>query len=126
MTGQVKEDVIVKWGELGIVVKEGLLSFMPRILRESLFLKSDGHFDFYNVKGEPVSLELSENSLAFTFCQVPIVYSLGKTSVIEVKSEGKSHRIEGESLDMSWTEKVFARRGDIEQIHVQVDEKFLL
>ena len=42
MTGQVKEDVIVKWGELGVVVKEGLLSFMPRILRQSLFLKSAG------------------------------------------------------------------------------------
>ena len=126
MTGQVKEDVIVKWGELGVVVKEGLLSFMPRILRQSLFLKSAGHFDFYNVKGESVSLELSPKSLAFTFCQVPIVYSIGKSSVIDVQSEGKSHRIEGESLDSSWTEKVFARRGDIEQIHVQVDEKFLL
>ena len=126
MTGQVKEDVIVKWGELGVVVKDGRLSFMPRILRKSLFLKGAGQFDFFNVKGETVSLELSAKSLAFTFCQIPIVYTLGKSSMIEVHSGGKSHSIEGESLDMAWTEKVFTRRDDIEQIHIQVDEKFLL
>ena len=118
--------MIVKWGELGVVVKDGRLSFMPRILRKSLFLKGAGQFDFFNVKGETVSLELSAKSLAFTFCQIPIVYTLGKSSMIEVHSGGKSHSIEGESLDMAWTEKVFTRRDDIEQIHVQVDEKFLL
>ena len=46
--------------------------------------------------------------------------------MIEVHSGGKSHSIEGESLDMAWTEKVFTRRDDIEQIHVQVDEKILI
>ena len=84
-------------GELGVVVKDGRLSFMPRILRKSLFLKEAGQFDF-SMK-ETVCLSFQRNR-CFTFCQIPIVYTLGKSSMIEVHSGGKSHSIEGESLDM--------------------------
>ena len=40
MTGQVKEDVLARWGELGIVIEEGCLQFSPVLLRTSEFVLS--------------------------------------------------------------------------------------
>ena len=39
MTGQVKEDILSRFGELGVFVKEGKLRFNPCLLRRNEFLK---------------------------------------------------------------------------------------
>ena len=44
MTGQVKEDILSRFGELGVFVKEGKLFFNPRLLRENEFLKDPSSF----------------------------------------------------------------------------------
>ena len=44
MTGQVKEDVLSRFGELGVVVSEGKLGFNPRLLRKMNFYKKVTYF----------------------------------------------------------------------------------
>ena len=40
MTGQVKEEILTRLGEMGLFVKDGKITFHPVLLREEEFLKS--------------------------------------------------------------------------------------
>ena len=46
MTGQVKEDVITRFGELGVFVKHGKLYFNPCLLRKEEFLSKETSFEY--------------------------------------------------------------------------------
>ena len=74
MTGQVKEDFICRFGELGVEIKEGILSFNPTMLRNEEFLKTQEMFRYVNISKEKSLLKIEKNSLCFTYCQVPIIY----------------------------------------------------
>ena len=76
MTGQVKEEIITRMGELGCIVNRGKLIFNPSLLRKSEFLKERSDFSYVNVHQELCKIELMKNQLAFTYCQVPVVYEL--------------------------------------------------
>ena len=43
MTGQVKEEILTRFGELGVTVRDGLVGFRPRLLRRAEFLREPGH-----------------------------------------------------------------------------------
>ncbi|MBC7556731.1 MAG: hypothetical protein H7195_07195, partial [Chryseobacterium sp.] len=45
MTGQVKEDLLARWGELGILVEEGCVKFDPFLLKKSNFLEEQNKFE---------------------------------------------------------------------------------
>ncbi|MGM0667801.1 MAG: hypothetical protein ACQETA_10810, partial [Bacteroidota bacterium] len=55
MTGQVKEDIISRFIELGIIIENGRMGFMPVLLRRKEFIKDDG----------------GTESLQFTICASP-------------------------------------------------------
>ena len=54
MTGQVKEDILCRFGELGVRVENGRVSFRPTLLRDDEFL--------------------SDGTLSFTYCGAKIIY----------------------------------------------------
>ena len=66
MTGQVKEDFICRFGELGVEIKEGILSFNPTMLRNEEFLKTQEMFRYVNISKEKSLLKIEKNSLCFT------------------------------------------------------------
>ena len=76
MTGQVKEDILSRFGELGVFVEEGQLFFNPCLLRKEEFLQLSKPFNYVSVSGESKSIELPVNSFGFTNCQVPIIYNI--------------------------------------------------
>lgn len=39
MTGQVKEDILCRMGELGIIIKNGSIHFQPKLLQKKNFFK---------------------------------------------------------------------------------------
>lgn len=119
MTGQVKEDVISRFMELGVEVKEGQIHFNPRILDSNEFIDEEYLFDYTDLNGELKTMELPENSLVFTYCQVPVVYGKGSIDGIEVvQSNGESISIEGTSLNAELSQHLFSRTGKIEQVLV--------
>lgn len=119
MTGQVKEDVISRIMELGVEVNDGKVSFNPLILDTNEFIGSEYTFDYVDLNGELKSMELPEDSLVFTYCQVPIVYGKGDVNSVEVVlSHGESTAIEGNSLTTEQSQQLFSRTGEIEQILV--------
>jgi hypothetical protein len=44
MTGQVKEEILTRWGELGVAVQDGRLHFSPTLLRDDEFLTAPDSF----------------------------------------------------------------------------------
>lgn len=124
MTGQVKEDIICRFGELGVFIREGKLSFNPFMLKKSEFLTKSQNLPFIDVNGEKTKICIGEKSLCFSFCQVPIVYQLDSKNVIEISSGNEFKTVAENSLqlDEELSQKIFKRTGEIKQILVRVNE----
>lgn len=124
MTGQVKEDILVHWGELGVFAKEGQLYFNPGLLREEEFLKEAQIFEYHTVNDETRSIPLNEGQLAFTYCLVPIIYSFSDADHITVcYAGGSTEKIAGKTLNRHISSLIFRRTGEIERIEVSFNKK---
>ena len=128
MTGQVKEEILTRFGELGIRVREGRLSFRPVLLRAREFLGTPAVFDYYDLDGEARTLDLGAGMLAFTYCQTPIVYERvpGAACLRVDFKDGSTRLSEGCALDASTSRSLLSRDGRIGRIHVGVPEDVLL
>ena len=121
MTGQVKEDILSRWGELGVTVQEGQIQFQVPLLRASEFLAQPSTFSYFDVAGNPQSIILKKGELAFTYCQVPVVYHLSTSpKIILHYVEDSKQTILGDTLDLSNAARIFSRQGEIQRIEVDV------
>jgi hypothetical protein len=121
MTGQVKEEIIMRWGELGVQVHDGKVTFNPELLCSREFLTQPATFSYIDVNGNRQSISLEAGSLAFTFCQVPVVYTEGdvKHTVIG-KADGGELRVDGGTIPETIAAEVFGRTGRVERITVHL------
>ncbi len=107
MTGQVKEDILARYGELGLRVEHGILSFNPILLRKSEF-------------------EHEAGNVQFTVCEVPIEYKIGSANQLSILfSNGDHEHIEDLSLTKSISKQIFDKSGTIKQVTVTVTEDHL-
>ena len=121
MTGQVKEDIISRFYELGYFVNEGKITFDPTILRKTEFISEKKSFKFVNLENEITYLELDEDSLAYTICQVPVVYELSDKEDIRITFHNNSEKIiEGHELDTESSKEIFNRTNLIKAVYVSV------
>ena len=119
MTGQVKEDILSRFGELGVAVEDGCLVFRPGLLRADEFIRTQSSFRFVDLQGNPGTLELPKNAMAFTVCQVPVVYRLSEDPLVRIwKKGGTAVEVRGLSLDRETSASIFNRTGAIERIDV--------
>ncbi|GAA4891740.1 hypothetical protein GCM10023311_15190 [Flaviramulus aquimarinus] len=119
MTGQVKEDILSRFGELGVYVVGGKLLFNPRLLRIEEFLRKPKTLEYIDVNKESKRIELEKGSLCFTYCQVPIIYKLSDEEKLEVVfNENTTLEFDTLELDSQTSKKVFERTGEISQIIV--------
>ena len=76
---------------------------------------------FRGENGRTATLEIEADSLAFTYCGVPVVYRLGGTAAIELEAaDGRFEHIEGPSLSRAQSSALFARGGAYRRISVTV------
>ncbi|MGD0861391.1 MAG: hypothetical protein ABSA21_01345 [Candidatus Limnocylindrales bacterium] len=126
MTGLVKEEVLARWGELGVQVRGGRLRFAPRLLHRAEFEAVPHRFDYVDIAGQDRSWELSAGSLAFTYCGTPVCYELAdRASVLVDRVAGPSELIAGDELPRAASESVFARDGSIVRLIVRVPREAL-
>ena len=119
MTGQVKEDIISRWGELGVFVQNGHIRFYPALLQPSEFLTTPQVFDYEDIRGQGQAEPLSVGTLAFTYCQVPIIYHLAKLDqMVLTHADGTVTTLTGLVLDGETSSWVFNRTGHIAKIDV--------
>ncbi len=126
MTGQVKEDILSRFGELGVSVHDGKLCFSPGLLRKSEFLTEAKHFDYPDVNSHLKQIQLDKGSLCFTYCQVPIIYKLAETESVEVMlSNNTATKFESLDMDTQTSRQIFERTGEITQVVVHIKESIL-
>ncbi|WP_033957934.1 hypothetical protein [Psychroserpens jangbogonensis] len=121
MTGQVKEDVLCRFGELGVFVKDGVLLFNPRLLRRKEFLAEPNSFTYTDINKNIKTLQLEKDSFCFTYCQVPIIYKISDKNRINVVLNNDSS-VEFNSLktDINTSKKLFDRTGEINHVIVEL------
>ncbi|MDO5969187.1 hypothetical protein Q4Q35_05145 [Flavivirga aquimarina] len=121
MTGQVKEDILCRLGELGVYVNNSSITFNPRLLRTEEFLKTSKVFKYTDVKKVEREIQLEANTLCFTYCQIPIIYKLSNQNGIHVVFEKNKHiESEKQSLDIETSRQIFQRTGTVLQIIVSI------
>lgn len=101
MTGQVKEEVLTRWGELGVGIADGKAYFDPQILDDA---------EFFN-----------DGTISFSWCATPITYTRAKAASITIHFEdGTTATHIGNELTEAETKQLFARTGIIASIHVTI------
>jgi hypothetical protein len=124
MTGQVKEEILTRLGELGVFVENGQIRFDPVLLRKEEFLTQPATFEYFNLQGDSRRLELPAGSLAFTVCQTPVVYHVGEKSGMEIHfTDGNMEEESGSHLNYENSQHVFKRDGVITKIVVFLEQE---
>lgn len=118
MTGQVKEEVLTRFAELGVTVHGGKVSFRPLLLRKSEFLREPAELSTFDLSGAPLTVPLDRDTLGFTYCQVPVVFRLSDKRRIVLTRQNGSEEISGDTLSAEASAALFARTGEITRIDV--------
>ncbi len=123
MTGQVKEEILSRFGELGVRVDEGSVKLEVALLRTREFVARPQTFRFLNVDGQWQELAVPESGLAFTWCQVPFVYRLEESAepaVTVILDDGSRRTLTGLTLTTELSAELFSRSGRIRQVELVV------
>lgn len=121
LTGQVKEDVISRLRELGLHIVNGCIAFEPALLNHDEFLKKESEFEFVNLDGRQFTIPLREDQLAYSFCQVPVIYTKAdKSNVVVEMDSGQQEYIEGHTLPVGLSQEIFNRTGRVKSIRFDV------
>jgi hypothetical protein len=118
MTGQVKEDILTRIAELGVTVENGVLRFNPALLCREEFLTRPGVFRYVDAGGLYREVPLPVDSLAFTVCQVPVIYQRAEQTSVILYGENETvlYQKDGLSLNEKYSTDLFNRKGRINKI----------
>jgi hypothetical protein len=126
MTGQVKEDILVSLGELGITIENGSLSFNPALLKRDEFLSEKKTLQIIDINQQEQNIVVPEKSLCFTYCQMPIIYKISDVdSIVVLHNDNRTTSTNSLSLDHRFSSQVFERSGTIKLITVFLKEAHL-
>lgn len=103
MTGQVKEDFLSRFNELGLLVNDGEILFMPILICQNEFSSE------------------SSPEINFTFCNTPIIYKKSEDIKIEIYYKSDSFNplvIKGNMLGKKESADIFSRANTIEKVVV--------
>ena len=122
MTGQVKEEILTRWGEMGVVISKGQIMFDPSLLLAAELDSTAREFRYFDPKDQPHTLQLKPGQLAFTLCQVPVIYqrAAGKPSIAVIGSDNRTETVAGSQLSAESSRQILSRTGKILRIEVQI------
>ncbi len=123
MTGQVKEDVISRFGELGIQISKGQIQFNTSLINRDELLKTPGDFKYIDINGDQQLIKLMPGQLAFTFCKVPVVYTFGDSEQIQIEffNEDSIDTL-SKAINTTYSSSIFNRDGQVKLIQVTVKQ----
>ncbi|HWA84848.1 MAG TPA: hypothetical protein VG710_01385, partial [Opitutus sp.] len=126
MTGQVKEEILTRFGELGVGIAHGTVRFEPLLLGAAEFTAAPASFRHPASDGSETTTALPAGALGFTFCGVPVIYRRATGARrLRVYGRGSTVReITGGALDAGLSTELFARSGHILRIEVDLGAAF--
>ncbi|MDT8402155.1 MAG: hypothetical protein RQ743_10700 [Bacteroidales bacterium] len=111
LTGQVKEDIISRYIELGIRIENGSLGFNPLLLRKKEFIKDNSGVE----------------SLEFTICGTPVRYVIAENQSVKIYyKNGREVSSEKLYLNSEHSRAVFSRNDLITGIVVMIPGNYLI
>jgi hypothetical protein len=126
LTGQVKEDLIARYLQLGVRVRRGEVTFEPVMLGRDEFLEAPASWR-YSAGGGELTEELPARSLAFTLCGVPVIYRMAESGRLQIFGEaGAPTVIQGTRLGRELSQSLFRREQRIRKLVVDVPEGTLV
>ncbi len=128
MTGVVKEEILTRLAELGVRVNAGSVRFEPGLLRAREFIAEPEPFRFLDVDGQWQELTVPGGGLAFTWCQVPLVYRLDESAVPTVavtRDNGERQALPALALPPEVAQQIFQRSGRIRKIELVLTSRQL-
>lgn len=130
MTGQVKEEVITRFGELGIAITDGEIQITPNLLDKSEFLTEPVAFDYFDLNGQEHQIDVEVGSLAFTLCQVPFVYTLSEEQnevslTVELVNGPKIEKVSN-MIPENLSKHIFDRSGQVKAVYVTIPAEKLV
>ena len=130
MTGQVKEEIITRFGELGIRIHSGTIHLNPRLLKRMEFSQDQRIFKVLHVDGSRESINLGAGELAFTYCQVPFIYKLSETAdAIKIEAHinnENEQEITSNIFPQALYKFITHRDGNIRRVEVTIPSSILL
>ncbi len=123
MTGQVKEDILIRLAELGIEVAAGCIRLRPELLEADEFLTAGRTCHLLSHGGERLEIRLEEGSMAFTFCGVPFVYrsGQGRKRIRVLDASGTVETTDGLELPAETSREIFRRSGKVRMVEVDLE-----
>ena len=119
MTGQVKEDILCRYSELGVQIDQGQLRFAPDLFEDSEFLGEDEVFRFYDLHDSQIDYPMSSGEFGFTVCQVPVIYHRSAETRLVIHCENiESLERSDLVLTLAESQSLFSRSGIIARIDV--------
>ena len=128
LTGQVKEEILTRWGELGIRVRAGSVNFDPKLLRPLEFSEQSSSFRFLDLQNDWREIDVPRRALAFTWCQIPVVYLLdddSESKLIVELSNGDYVESQDAVLSADLSRELFSRSGHIRKIAITLNSNQL-
>lgn len=130
MTGQVKEEVITRFGELGIAITDGEIQITPNLLDKSEFLTEPVAFEYFDLNGQGQQINVEVGSLAFTLCQVPFVYTLSEEQnevslTVELVNGPKIEKVSN-MISENLSKHIFDRSGQVKAVYVTIPAEKLV
>jgi hypothetical protein len=126
MTGQVKEDILSRFGELGVVFHDGKLAFKPHLLRKDEFFDESKTRQFIDVNHKAKDIHVDKGSMCFSICQVPVIYSIADNSKIDVYfTNQEKQTIDSLEVPHEISTLIFERKGEVSHLHVFIQESIL-
>ena len=97
--------------------------FDTSLLQKSEFLSNKKVFSYFDISKEKCLIEISQDQLAYTFCQVPIVYTLSQlsSSVTLFLKDDTKVTMKGNTIDKKNSKYIFDRAGMIKKIEYSIN-----
>jgi hypothetical protein len=121
MTGQVKEEVLSRVAEMGVIVQDGCITFDPVLLRCNELLSDAANLHYVDVGGVEKVVPIAAGQLGFTCCQVPVVLQLGaEASITAALNDGFESVFTSNQLPSEISHSIFMKRGEVSGLFVTV------
>lgn len=126
MTGQVKEDIITRFKELGFLIRDGKISILPNLIKKDEFLRNPEIFKYRDLEDQEQILKCKANSLVFTNCQIPFILNISnKDKIIVHKNDDDKIEFDKLVIDEEISKQIFYRVNNIKLVEVFIKKNSL-
>jgi hypothetical protein len=108
---------------LGVVIDAGCLRFDPQLLDDAEF-GAAREFTVLGLDGRQQAVAVPDGGLAFTLCQVPVVYGPATEPSLTVEyADGRAEVNSGDCLPILASQEILSRSGRIATVRVGLVRK---